>query len=290
MSTTIETHTLDVPGVQLTYDVRGDLHSGETALLMIGSPMGANGFTTLATYFAERARRDLTTRAESSGACGRTTPRESTPADHADDLHRLIEALGTGPVDVFASSGGAVNSLTLLERHPEQVRTLVAHEPPLSDLLPDREVLAAVAQDIHETYLGRGTGPAMAKFIQLVMYEGQLPADYLDQPEPDPAAFGLPTEDDGRRDDPLLGQNMRITTTYEPDFDAIIAAQTRVVVAAGVESADQMTGRAAAVVADRLGGDLAVFPSDHGGFLGGEYGQRGDPEAFGPRLREVLGY
>ena len=54
MSPTIETHTLDVPGVRLTYDVRGDLHSGETVLLMIGSPMGANGFTTLATYFTER--------------------------------------------------------------------------------------------------------------------------------------------------------------------------------------------------------------------------------------------
>ena len=215
---------------------------------------------------------------------------ESTPADHADDLHRLIEALDAGPVDVFASSGGAVNALALLERHPEQVRTLVAHEPPLSDLLPDREILAAVAHDIHETYLSRGTGPAMAKFIQLVMFEGRLPDDYLDRPEPDPAMFGLPTEDDGDRSDPLLGQNMGTSTTYEPDFDSIIAASTRVVVAAGVESANQMTGRAAAVVADRLGGELTVFPSNHGGFLGGEYGQRGDPDAFGPKLREVLRY
>ncbi len=289
MNTTIESRTLDVPGVHLVYDVRGDLHSGETALLLIGSPMGATGFTTLATYFTERPvvtydPRGVERSVRTDGA------QESSPADHADDLHRLIEELGAGPVDLFASSGGAVNALALLERHPEQVRTLVAHEPPLSDLLPDRKVLADVAQDIHETYLSRGTGPAMAKFIQLVMFEGQLPADYLDQPEPDPASFGLPTEDDGRRDDPLLGQNMGTSTTYQPDFDAIIAGSTRVVLAAGVESANQMTGRAAAVVADRLGQELSVFPSNHGGFLGGEYGQRGDPAAFGPKLREVLGY
>ncbi len=289
MSPIIETHTLDVPGVRLTYDVRGNLLSGETVLLMIGSPMGANGFTTLATYFTERPVVTYDPRGvERSVRTDDAT--ESTPADHADDLHRLIEALDAGPVDLFASSGGAVNALALLERHPEQVGTLVAHEPPLSDLLPDREVLAAVAHDIHETYLSRGTGPAMAKFIQLVMFEGRLPDDYLDRPEPDPAMFGLPTEDDGDRSDPLLGQNMGTSTTYAPDFDAIIASPTRVVVAAGVESANQMTGRAAAVVADRLGGELTVFPSNHGGFLGGEYGQRGDPDAFGPKLREVLRY
>ncbi len=289
MSPIIETHTLDVPGVRLTYDVRGNLLSGETVLLMIGSPMGANGFTTLATYFTERPVVTYDPRGvERSVRTDDAT--ESTPADHADDLHRLIEALDAGPVDVFASSGGAVNALALLERHPEQVGTLVAHEPPLSDLLPDREILAAVAHDIHETYLSRGTGAAMAKFIQLVMFEGRLPDDYLDRPEPDPAMFGLPTEDDGDRNDPLLGQNMGTSTTYELDFDSIIAAPTRVVVAAGVESANQMTGRAAAVVADRLGGELTVFPSNHGGFLGGEYGQHGDPDAFGPKLREVLRY
>jgi len=289
MSTTIESHTLDVPGVRLTYDVRGDLHSGETVLLMIGSPMGANGFTTLATYFTERPVVTYDPRGvERSMRTDDAT--ESSPADHADDLHRLIEALDAGPVDVFASSGGAVNALALLERYPEQVGTLVAHEPPLSDLLPDREVLAAVAHDIHETYLSRGTGPAMAKFIQLVMFEGRLPDDSPDRPEPDPAMSGLPTEDDGDRNDPLLGQNMGTSTTYEPDFNSIIAASTRVAVAAGVESANQMTGRAAAVVADRLGGELTVFPSNDGGFLGGEYGQRGDPDAFGPKLREVLRY
>src|SRR6202035_343188 len=101
---------------------------------------------------------------------------ETTPDEHADDLHRLILALNTGPVDIFASSGGAVNALALVAKYPEQVRTLVAHEPPAAQELPDREQALAACEAIHETYQHQGFGPAMAKFIALVSYEGPLPA------------------------------------------------------------------------------------------------------------------
>jgi pimeloyl-ACP methyl ester carboxylesterase len=287
--TVIETRSLDVPGARLQYDVRGELRAGETALLMIGSPMGANGFTTLSSYFTDHPvvtydPRGVERSVRTDGVV------ECTPGDHASDLHHLIDSLGVGPVDLFGSSGGAVNGLALVARHPEQVRTFVAHEPPLSDQLPDRDQVNAATQDMYETYQRRGTGPAMAKFLRLVMQEGPFPDDYLDQPDPDPAAFGLPTEDDGSRDDPLLGQNMGACVPYVPDYDALAAASTRIVIAAGVESRAQMTGRAAAAVAQRLGLDLAVFPSNHGGFLGGEYGQQGEPEAFAAALREALGY
>jgi hypothetical protein len=128
----------------------------------------------------------------------------------------------------------------------------------------------------------------MAKFIALVMHKGTIPADYAEQPAPDPAMFGLPTEDDGSRDDVLLGMNMISTTHYQPDFEALRAASTRVVPAAGVESEGEMAHRGAEAVAERLGVDLVLFPSHHGGFLGGEYGQAGEPEAFARKLREVL--
>ena len=149
---------------------------------------------------------------------------ESTPDEHADDLHRLISALDAGPVDIFASSGGAVNALALVARHPEQVRTLVAHEPPASQELPDREPVLAACVDIRQTYQRSGFGPAMAKFIALVSYQGPLTPGYADQPAPDPAAFGLPAEDDGSRDDALLGQNIVTCNTYRHDFDALRAA------------------------------------------------------------------
>jgi pimeloyl-ACP methyl ester carboxylesterase len=280
-------HTLQVPGATLAYDIRANDTTSEPILLVIGSPMGAAGFGTLASHFADRTVVTYDPRgADRSQKTDPTTP--STPEDHGDDLHRLIQALDAGPVDVFASSGGAVNALALVARHPEQVRTLVAHEPPLLPLLPDREAAVAAVRDIHQTYLRAGFGAGMAKFISLIQHKGPIPADWVDRPAPDPGMFGLPTDDDGARTDPLLGQNIASSTTYAPDFDALRRASTRIVVAAGSASEGEMANRGAHALAERLGTTPVVFPSHHGGFLGGEYGQTGDPEGFAAKLREVL--
>jgi len=219
-----------------------------------------------------------------------TTDADPTPETHADDIHRVIQAaMGPSPVDVLASSGGAVNMLAFVAAHPDVVRTLVAHEPPLVSALPDREAALAAIDDVRDTYERDGLGPGMAKFLGLIMHSGEVPADWTDRRAPDPAQFGLPTEDDGSREDPMLGRGHIVNTTgYEPDYDAIKAAPTRVVLAYGTESDGLITQRATIAVAEALGVEPTRFPSDHGGFLGGEYGQTGDPDAFAARLREVL--
>lgn len=285
-ATAATTHTLEVPGAVLTYDVRtGDPAS--PVLLMIGSPMGAGGFGTLAGHFADRTVVTYDPRGvERSAKADPTT--ESTPQQHADDLHRIITRLGSGPVDLFASSGGAVNALALVASHPEDVRTLVAHEPPLAAILPDRDGAMAVTSAIHETYLRSGFGAGMAHFIAIVSHRGPITPDVAAQPAPDPAMFGLPTDDDGSRTDALLGQNIVSCTHFEPDFDALRAAATRIVLGAGAESDGEMAHRGAVAAAERLGLDPVIFPSNHGGFLGGEYGQNGEPDAFAAKLREVL--
>ncbi len=282
-----KTDTLDVPGAVLTYDVRSNDYSTKPVLLMFASPMGAAGFGTLSGYFTDRTVVTYDPRGAERSTRSDDAP-QSTPDIHADDLHRLITKLDAGPVDIFASSGGAINALALVAKHPEQVRTLVAHEPPLAQLLPDREEALAAIRDIDETYQRDGFGPGMAKFIAIVMNNGPITADYTSQPAPDPAMFGLPTEDDGSRDDVLLGQNLITNTHYQPDIDALASASTRIVVAAGAESEGEMAHRGAEAVAERLGTKAVTFPSDHGGFLGGEYGQTGDPEAFAAALHKVL--
>ena len=226
------THTLEVPGAVLYYDVRKNGSSTAPVLLMIGSPMGAGGFATLAGHFTDRTVATYDPRgAERSRRSDDAM--DSNPDLHADDLHRLISALAAGPVDLFASSGGAVNALALVARHPEDVRILVAHEPPAAQALPDREEALATVMDIHQTYQRSGWGPAMAKFIAVIGHKGPIPDDWPDRPAPDPATFGLPTEDDGSRNDVLFGQNIIATTHYRPDFEALRAASTRIVLAAG---------------------------------------------------------
>ena len=281
------THTLDVPGAVLTYDVRSNESSIDPVLLIIGSPMGASGFGTLAGHFTDRTVVTYDPRGAERSKRTDDAP-ESTPDEHADDLHRLIAALNAGPVDMFASSGGAVNALALVAKHPEQVRTLVAHEPPASQELPDREAALAANVAIHETYERSGFGPAMAKFIALVSYDGPIPAGFADQPAADPAMFGLPTGDDGSRNDPLLGQNMVSCSHYHHDFDALRAASTRIVIGVGAETRRMLAGRAALAVAERLGATAVTFPGGHDGFLGGEFGRTGDPDAFATTLRNVL--
>ena len=280
------TRTLEVPGATLTYDVwsgPGDA----PALFLIGSPMGAAGFGTLAGHFTDRIVMTYDPRGVERST--KTDPgSQSTPDEHADDLHRLIRELGAGPVDLFASSGGAVNALALVARHPDDVRTLVAHEPPLASVLPDREAAMAAVRAVHQTYQRRGWGAGMAHFIAQVSHRGPFTDEVVAQPPPDPAMFGMPTEDDGSRNDALLGQNIITCTHYEPDFDALRAASTRIVMAAGAESEGEMANRGAFAVAERLGTEPVIFPSNHSGFLGGEYGQTGDPDAFAAKLREVL--
>jgi pimeloyl-ACP methyl ester carboxylesterase len=281
------TQTLDVPGATLTYDVRGDL-AQRPVLLIIGSPMGASGFPTLASHFEDRTVVTYdprgVERSVRSGELG-----ELSPDDHAGDLAALIEHLDAGPVDIFASSGGAVNALALTARRPELINTLVAHEPPLAGILPDSEAALAAVADMYETYQRDGMGPGMAKFITLVSYDGEIPADYTQQPAPDPAMFGLPSEDDGTRTDALLGQNLRGCTSYQPDFDALGKVADRIVIGVGEESGNALAGRGGKAVAERLGLTPVVFPSGHGGFLGNEYGQPGKPVEFAAKLREVLG-
>jgi pimeloyl-ACP methyl ester carboxylesterase len=255
--------------------------------MIIGSPMGAGGFATLASNFTDRTVITYDPRGvDRSKKADPAT--QSTPDEHGDDISRVIAAVGAGPVDLFASSGGAVNALALVAHHPEQVRTLVAHEPPDAQILPDREAALAATENVGETYQRAGFGVGMAKFIIAVSYKGEIPAGFINQPDPDPAMFGLPTEDDGSRTDPLLFQNIVTCTHYQPDFDALKAASTRIVLAVGAESVGEMAHRGGEAVARELGTTPVTFPSGHGGFLGGEYGQAGEPDAFAAKLREVL--
>ena len=204
-ATTVETRTLTTPGVALVYDVRGPFPTadGRPPLLMAGHPMDAGGFTALASYFPDRTVVTYDPR-----GCGRSQERTDGSTElglpfAVEDLHALVQEVG-GRVDLFGSSGGAVNGLALVAAHPDDVAVLVAHEPPLLPVLPDAERAVAAEAALQEAYHQRGWGAGMAGFIALTSWQGELTDEFAAQPLPDPARFGMPTEDDGSRDDPLL--------------------------------------------------------------------------------------
>jgi pimeloyl-ACP methyl ester carboxylesterase len=285
----MKTHMLETTEAEIAYDVRGPLPTvdGRPPLYMIGQPMDAGGFATLASHFPDRTVITYDPR-----GLGRSIRRDgrvdNAPTVQADDIHAVIEALGAGPVEMFASSVGAVTALALVAAYPDDVTTLVAHEPPLIAVLPDAAEAERARAGFRDAYEAGGWGAGMAAFIAMTSWRGEFTDEYFAQAAPDPARFGMPVEDDGSRDDPLLSDRSWAISSYRPDLDALAASPTRVVIAVGEESLGTFTGRSAVATAELLGGQATVFPSHHGGFLGGESGYAGQPEAFARRLREVL--
>jgi pimeloyl-ACP methyl ester carboxylesterase len=285
---TTTTHVLETAEAEIVYDVRGPLPTGgRPPLFMIGQPMTANGFDTLASLLPDRTV--VTYDPRGLGRSIRKDGRvDNTATVQAQDVHAVIEALGAGAVEMFASSGGAVTALALVTAFPDDVTTLVAHEPPLIPVLRDACAAERARAGFRDVYEAKGSSAGMAAFIAMTSWRGEFTDEYFAQPTPDPAQFGMTSEDDGSRDNPLLSDRSWAISSYRPDVDALAASPTRVVIAAGEESLDTFTGRAAVATAELLGQQATVFPSHHGGFLGGEFGYSGQPEAFARKLREVL--
>ena len=281
------THTVEVPGATLTYDVHEpETPSDKRPLFIFGSPMGASGFEQLIGHLRDRTV--ITYDPRGMDRSTRKPGSRLTVEVHAEDYHCVIEAVGVGQVDAFGSSGGGMCGLHWVVAHPQDVHTFVSHEPPVITLLEDSQMAIKANADIVDTYQRSGFGPAMAKFIQLVMHQGLLPDDYLDQPGPDPAQFGLPDEDDGSRDDLLLSGNLAMPP-FEPDVDALRASAVRIVPAIGALGAGGLARRGGEAVARLLGVEPAIFPGDHGGFAASQWSPGNDPAAFAAKLLEVLG-
>ena len=207
--TAVDTRVVGEGADAITYDVRGDLADAtpdRPALMIIGSPMDAGGLRHPRGPLHRPPRRHLRP-ARRGAQPDRHAPR-STPEQHADDLHRVIAGARRGPGRPVRQQRRRGQRARARGAHPEDVRRLVAHEPPTAALLPDRERGArGVPRHRATTYQRAGYGPAMAKFIALVMYDGALPDDYLDRPAPDPAMFGMSDRGRRRRDDPLMREH-----------------------------------------------------------------------------------
>ncbi len=256
----LSTHTVDVPGARLYYERRGT----GPLLLLIGSPMDSTGFTGLAGALAGRytvVTYDPRGIGNSSSA---DADQDVTPELQADDIYRLVQAIGGEPVDIFGSSGGAVVGLALVTAHPDRVRTLVAHEPPVIELLPDRAQRRAEIQDIYGTYQADGPGQAMQKFMAHTgLGSGPAgPAASEPQWQPSPEQIARMRASTGH----FLAHLLRPTTDFQPDIAALGAASTHIVVGAGATSAGQLANRTALALAAELGTPVVEFPGDHGGF------------------------
>ena len=210
-----------------------------------------------------------------------------TPEIEADDLAAIIDAVGGAPADVFGSSGGAVAGLALVDRHPEKVGTLIAHEPPVCELLPDAAHIRAAVDQVEDAYRAHGPGAGWGKFVALVMHHGPMteagPAAAQWPPAGGGGDEGPPQERSAKEladDETFFLRMLKPFTRYQPPVDALRSAGPRIVVAVGENSGDEIAGRSAEALAARLGTEPVRFPGDHGGFMA-------DPAGFAAAIRHV---
>ena len=262
------THVLAVPGVHLHYEVRGD----GPLLLLLGAPMPAADFTPLAEVLA-RDHTVVTTDPRGIANSALDDPQQdSTPPLRADDVAAILDDMGAQSADVFGSSGGAVTGLALVSAHPTRVRTLIAHEPPVLELLPDAAEQRAKTEEIVETFHRDGVAAAMAKFMANAGFDvNPEGAPVAAEPSPEQIAHGTR----------FLAHELSGTASYVPDIAALTRGPARVVVGIGVDSGGLLTYRTSTALADQLGSPPVEFPGDHGGFIG-------QPAEFANTLRKVL--
>lgn len=264
------TSTLDVPGAHLYYELRGR----GPLIALVGAPMDADSFAALADALAT----DHTVLTADPRGIHRSRvddpDQDSTPELRADDLARLIGHLGTGPATVLGSSGGAVTALALTQARPELVHTVVAHEPPLSELLDNREEVRAQVDDYVATYLAGDIAGAWTKFLAQAGIE--VPAEAIQQ------MFGGDRDPQTVADEHFwFAHELRPSDRWLPDLTVLARTPTRIVIGVGADSAGQACDHTSAALAAALGLERTTFPGDHTGFVG-------DPDGFAARLRAVL--
>lgn len=271
MTTTTPTRgTLKVPGARLYYEVRG---AGPT-LLLVGAPMDATAFAPLADLLAE----DHTVVTTDPRGINRSTvtdpDADSTPDLRAHDLSRLLAEIGAGPAYVFGSSGGAVTALSLAQARPDQAHTVVAHEPPLEELLDDRAELRARTDEMIAKH---GAGDVVGAWrLFMAVANIDLPPGAVEE------MFGGPRPAQVAADDRFQFAHMlRPTTSWQPDLAQLRAATTRVVIGLGEESTGQLCARTSTALAVALDTRPTAFPGGHIGFTENAPG-------FADRLRAIL--
>jgi pimeloyl-ACP methyl ester carboxylesterase len=262
--------TLRVPGASLHYEIRG----AGPLVALVGAPMDADAFAPLADELAAD-HTVLTTDPRGIHRSRVDDPDEDTPPEtRADDLARLLVHVDAGLATVVGSSGGAVTALALAQVRPDLVTTVIAHEPPLDTLLPDRDRLHAATRELVADHRAGDVVGAWKKFF--VVGDIEIPDGAVEQ------MFGGERDPQRVADERFwFAHDLLGTTLYEPDVDALRASSVRVVVGVGEDSTGQLCDRTSSALAALLGVAVVRFPGGHTGFVD-------SPVEFAGRVRRVL--
>lgn len=262
----ISQHSLPVPGASLYYKVRG---AGPILLIIAGGGGDADSSDRFAGLLAGRYT-VVTYDRRGYPRSPLVDPDQVIKIEtHSEDAAHLLAALSPVPACVLGSSIGALIGLDLAIRHPEQVRVLVAHEPPVTQLLPRGEQ----PLNLLELYREVGAEAAIEKFAASIGVSRANNAGNAGQP---PRRAGA----SAGNHESFFKYDARAVAGYSLDVAALRATPTRIVLAGGSEGREYFPYRCAARLAECLGTSLVEFPGNHSAFAG-------YPVEFAEKLVEV---
>lgn len=252
-------------GANLAYDIEGQ---GPLLLLVVGGNGDSGMFAPLSAQLANR----YTVVKYDRRADGRSTGDRQGEMDMAQagrDAAAVLGAVGLGPAYVFGNSAGANIALKLTEDHPQLVRGLVDHEPPITNFLPEpgASEWRAFFDKVYDTYLAEGSGPAMKLFASSFVgfSSGTL----------------MPGDQASGTNDRFLDHEFRHINNFVPNLQALRSGGVPMVTAVGLDSGNAFYAQTARELARQL-------PCPCVEIVGNHMGYRIHPEDFANQLHRII--
>jgi pimeloyl-ACP methyl ester carboxylesterase len=262
---------LAVPGARLYYELRG---TGPLLALVPGAKGEAGTYQHLAEELSGRYRVVTYDRRGFSHSHLAGPQDDQRLAADTDDLRSLITQLTDQPATVFGNSSGAIVALELLTHYPELVRTVVAHEPPAVNLLPDAVAWWDFFDSVYDTYRTSGIPAAMRQFAT-AFSDADRRALHRQAMRPDNSQYREANASY------WMEHELRQYPRVDLDLDALAAHVDRLVLAGGRDSRGGLAYRTSQALAGKLGLDLLELP-------GGHFGCVTQPTEFAAELIEAL--
>jgi pimeloyl-ACP methyl ester carboxylesterase len=244
-------NTATVNGAELYVERRG---KGTPVLLVPGIPGDAGQFSAVADLVADDNEVVTYDRRGYSRSARPEGWRSTSVAEQVEDAAALLEHLGSGPAVVYGSSNGAIFALELAITHPDQVRGLILHEPPLIGVLADPGPVGTAMNELLEpAFAAGGPDAALEAFLRFAFGDATIE--------------GLRTLERERilaNGEVAMTIELPATQGYVPDREAVARLGMPSEILVGADEQVPFFREVAEWLASALGTTVTTVPGAHG--------------------------
>ncbi|MBA2680886.1 MAG: alpha/beta hydrolase [Ktedonobacteraceae bacterium] len=273
----IRSGRITTEGDELYYEVRGQ---GQPFLMI---PAGEGKYYAAVADLLADEYKVITYDRRANGRSTMNNPQNFEISQQSRDAVAVLRAVDETSAFVFGNSTGAVVALDMAKTQPQAVRAVVAHEAPLSRVLPNARKWQRFFARVYLTAFRFGSSLAGLQFI----LGAQLPILKIMKAASKAKQYGEGSDEPRISEKDAADVQIKLellpVTSYLPDVELIKRNGVTVFMAAGTWGLKKKAwyAQAARLLAEQLGCELVPFPGHHGSF--------GDmPEEWAATLRSLF--